>query len=347
MFRRDPSALALERVSALLGRDLTALRPLLRLAMAQGGLLAVSRAGSPLILPFGGVPETAAFELASVTKPFTAALAGALVQARRLDWEAPLRNLGGPLKPLPRSLTPHSLATHTAGLPMHPARTALTTFTSYHDPYGTLSVQAALASATRWANPRQAGRFLYSNLGMGVLALACAQAAGESLSAAGYERALRTWVTGPLGLQHTGLLPLAPVVTPAGWLGPGTLTSFGALAGAGGLFGTARDLLTFGEAHLGGRAGRHWTEVHRPAGLPATLTGVAPGWMVSGPARWHDGVARGTRSGLGFHPDRGVVVALLLRGGVPLWGARGAGPLLLQALLGVGRAAAPTLPRQG
>ncbi|MFC4638969.1 serine hydrolase domain-containing protein [Deinococcus hohokamensis] len=335
MFRRDPSADALKRASALLGRDLTHLQPLLRLAMARGGLLAVSQAGRRLAVPLGGVPEGGAFELASVTKSLTAALTSALVQAGHLDWTTPLRRLGGPLRALPRTLTARALATHTAGLPMHPARTALTTLTHYHDPYGSLSAGAALASAARWANARQAGRFVYSNLGMGVLALACAHVAGESLSAAGYDRALRTWVTGPLGLQQTGLLPQAPVVTPAGWLGPGTLTRFGPLVGAGGLFGTAADLLTFGEAHLSGRAGLHWTDVQRVPGLPPVLTGVAPGWMVSGTARWHDGVARGTRAGLGFDPEQGVVVALLLRGGVPLLGARGAGPLLLRALLGV------------
>lgn len=341
MFRRDPYATALERVSALLGRDLGALRPLLRLATARGGLLAVARGGQRLIVPFGGVPQTGTFELASVTKPFTAALSGALVGAGRLAWDAPLRTLGGPLRALPRALTPRALATHTAGLPLHPARTALTALTHYHDPYGSLSAGAALASAARWTNPRQAGRFAYSNLGVGVLALACAHAAGEPLSAAGYDRALRRWVTGPLGLRHTALWPQAPVVTPAGWLGPGSLTSFGPLAGAGGLFGTASDLLAFGEAHLSGQAGNHWTDVRRPAGLPAPLTGVAPGWMVSGAVRWHDGVARGTRTGLGFDPDREVTVALLLRGGAPLLGARGAGPLLLRALLGVTGSAGP------
>lgn len=338
MFRRDPFKHALGEASGLLGRDVRGVVGLTRGVFHRGGVLAVSRGGQRLVVVLGaagnGVTPDGVFELASVTKPFTAALAGALVRGGHLEWDTPMRGLGGPWRGFPAFVTPRALATHTAGLPTHPARAAMTTFTRFYDPYGGMTAAQALASARRWANRGQAGRFVYSNLGAGVLALAGAHAAGEALSAGGFGRALTRHVTGPLGLPGVGLSPAGAVVAPAGLLGSTSTTGFGPLAGAGGLFGTAADLLTFGEAHLDGRAGTHWQQVTHPAGRPAHVTGVAPGWMESRGALWHGGVARGTRAALGFAPDSGVVAALLVRGGTPVLGARGGVAWLLLTLLG-------------
>lgn len=218
-------------------------------------------------------------------------------------------------------------------MPAHPARAALTTLTRFQDPYGGMSARDAIASARRWASSRAAGRFTYSNLGAGVLALALACAAGEEPSAAGYGRALARYVTGPVGLGSVTLSPDAGrLVTPTTTLLGAGVTGFGPLAGAGGLFGAAADLLAFGAAHLDGRAGEHWRDVRRPPGLPAHVMGVAPGWFITGDIWWHDGVARGTRTALGFRPADGAVFTLLVRGGVPLMGRRGA---VVGAALGV------------
>ncbi len=319
----------------MLGQDLRAARPLLQAALRQGGLLGAARGERVALAGLGGVPAGGIFELASVTKPFTAALAAALVREGRLAWDLPLAVLGGPLRGFPPFVTVRALATHTAGLPPHPARAALTTFTRFQDPYGGMSAAAALASARRWANARLAGRFTYSNLGAGVLALALAHAAGEEPSAAGYGRALRRYVTGPLGLENVTLSPHpARLVTPAATLFGEGVTGFGPLVGAGGLFGTAADLLAFGQAHLEGRAGTDEQAVIRPPGLPPHLTGVAPGWFQTRGVWWHDGVARGTRTALGFRSADGAVLTLLVRGGLPLLGARGAVPGALLTVLG-------------
>jgi CubicO group peptidase (beta-lactamase class C family) len=334
MFRRDPVKLALARVSAVLGMDAGRLLGLTRSVFRRGGVLAVSRGEQEVTVSLGGVEPGGVFELASVTKSFTGALAGALVEAGRLDWEAPLAGLGGPFTRLPAHLTPLALSTHTAGLPMHPARASVTVFTRFHDPYGGMSAADVIASARRWARPTVPARFAYSNLGAGLLALALAHAAGEELSAAGYGRALRGWVTGPLGLD-VSLTPAGAVVRPAGPLGGAGMTGFGPLAGAGGLFGTAADLLRFGDSRLGAPP----TPLLRPAGLPRHIRGVAPGWMVSGPdgeAQWHDGLARGTRTALGLDLRTGAVVVLLARGTDSPLGVRGAVPALLLSLLGAG-----------
>ncbi len=349
MFRRDPVKVALAQASELLETDARPLLALTRAVFRRGGVLAVSRGGQRRVMPLGGVAAAGVFELASVSKPFTAALAGELVRAGRLDWDRPLATLGGAFRRLPAQLTPLALATHTAGLPMHPARAAVTVFTRFHDPYGGMSAADVIASARRWTRPASAPRFAYSNLGAGLLALALAGAADQEVSAAGFGRALEAWVTGPLGLG-VGLHPAGGVVRPSGVLGGATVTGFGPLAGAGGLFGAAADLLTFGEATLQGRP----PPVLHPAGLPPHLSGVAPGWLVSagpgGPVRWHDGLARGTRAGLGLHAGSGAVVALLVRGAAPALGVRGALPLLLLSLLGGGAPVqgpgAPQRPRR-
>ena len=330
MFRADRTKSALSRASAVLGWDARPLLGLTRAVFRRGGVLAVSRGGSSVILSLGGVAADGVFELASVSKPFTAALAGALVGTGRLVWDAPLSGLGGPFRGLPAQLTPRALATHTAGLPMHPARANLTVVTRFSDPYGGMTPRDVIASARRWARPSAAPRFVYSNLGMGLLGLAVAYAAGETADAGGFGRALERWVTGPLGLGVT-LEPPAPV-RPLGPLGEGALTRFGPLAGAGGLFGTAADLLTFGGAQLNGREA---PATRRPAGLPAGVSGVAPGWLLSGESRWHDGRAHGTRSGLGLDLSSGTVVAVLARGPGPWLPGRADVPTLLLALLGV------------
>ncbi|MBZ9714146.1 serine hydrolase domain-containing protein [Deinococcus multiflagellatus] len=320
---RDPARAALRASSEVLGHDLTGLRPLMRQVTARGGVVAVARGPARAVHAFGAVRPGQGFELASVSKPFTAALVSALQAAGHLDWDRPLAGLGGPLRGLPPFITPRALATHTAGLPMHPARVAVTTFTRFHDPYGGMDPAAVVASARRWARP--GGRFVYSNLGVGLLALAAAHAAGEAFSAAGYGRALARWVTGPLGLG-VGLQRPDQVTAPP--------TGFGPLAGAGGLFGAAEDLLTFAEAQWAGRSASAWSETVRPPGLPPALSGVAPGWFARGPLRWHDGAARATRTALGFNAQSGAVAAVLVRGGAPLLGPRGGVTQLVLGLLG-------------
>lgn len=335
MFRRDPLRVALLDLGEMLElreENLRAARPWLRVALRRGGVLGAARGGRVTVRGLGGVPERGVFELASVTKPFTAALAGALVREGQLDWDRPLSALRGPFRAFAPFVTPRALATHTAGLPPHPARTVMTVLTRFHDPYGGMSPGAALASARRWANRQSSGRFGYSNLGVGVLALALAHAAGEEVSPEGYGRALAWYVTGPLGLGSVTLNPdPRRVVTPtAGLLGQG-VTGFGPLTGAGGLFGTAADLLAFGTAQL---EGLHAQGRQRPPGLPPGVTGVAPGWFITGSIWWHDGVARGTRTALALRPSDGTVLTLLVRGGLPVTGRRGVVPGAVLTLLG-------------
>ncbi|AWN24658.1 serine hydrolase [Deinococcus irradiatisoli] len=312
------------------------LSAVLRQVLRPGGVVAASQGGVRLVRGLHQRP-TQSFEIASVTKPFTAALAFALAGEGRLELDGPLsRQLAG-FRGYAPHVTPRALLTHTAGLPLHPLRSVLGTLSDFHDPYGRFSAEGVLASGRRWSwlGRSQAGRLAYSNFGYGLLALALSEAAGEP-----YPAALRRWLLGPLELHHTDFAPRTPLALPRGLLGSGKVSGFGGLTGAGGLYSTADDLLTFGEAHLSG-ALRGWSTLHQPPGCPPGLLGVAGGWFVTRWRReavwWHDGVARGTRAALGFSPDTGRVAAVLVGSGVPLWGRRAGPSTVLSELLSPGR----------
>lgn len=336
MFRPDAaSQVARQLAQTFPDLDARRLGAVLRRVLRPGGVVAVSQGGVRLVLGLHQHPRRS-FEIASVTKPFTAALAFRLAGQGRLDLDRPLSGQLTRFRGYAPHVTARALLTHTAGLPLHPLRGALGSLQNFHDPYGRLSADAVLASGRRWSwlGRHQAGRLAYSNFGYGLLALALAEAAGQA-----YPAALQGGVLKPLHLPHTGFSPLTPLAAPHGLLGSGRISGFGGLLGAGGLYSTADDLLTFGEAHLGSQVSG-WASLSRPPGLPPDLLGVAGGWLVVRWQReqreavwWHDGVARGTRAALGFSPDTGRVAAVLVNSGVPLLGSR-AGPVgVLRELL--------------
>ena len=336
MFRPDAAAQTARQLAQKFpDLDARHLSAVLRRVVRPGGVVGVSQGGVRLVLALHQHPRRS-FEIASVTKPFTAALAFGLAGQRRLDLDLPLSGQLTAFRGYAPHVTARALLTHTAGLPLHPLRGALGSLQHFHDPYGRLSAEAVLASGRRWSwlGRSQAGRLSYSNFGYGLLALALAEAAGQAFPAA-----LRAQVLEPLQLHHTGFAPLTPLAAPHGLLGSGRVSGFGGLLGAGGLYSTADDLLGFAEAHLGsaGEAVRGWARLSRPPGLPTRLTGVAGGWFVGCGQReavwWHDGVARGTRAALGFSPDTGRAAAVLVNSGVPLLGARAGPAAVLEALL--------------
>lgn len=333
MFRADPASRAARQLAdAFSDLDARHLSAALRSSLRPGGVIGVAQAGRRQITGVHQAPHRS-FKVASVTKPFTAALAFRLAEHGALDLDTALSKQLRSFRGYAPHLSARALLTHTAGLPTHPLRAALGSVLDFHDPYGRLSPADVLASGRRWSwlTRNQAGRLSYSNFGYGLLALALAEAAGE-----GYPAALERWTLEPLNLAQTDFAPRTPLATPHGFLGSQRVSGFGGLIGAGGLYSTADDLLTFGEAHLNGQL-RGWEPLSRPPGCPSALLGVAGGWFVTRWQReavwWHDGVARGTRAALGFSPDTGRVAAVLVGSGVPLGGNRHGPAALLAELL--------------
>lgn len=322
MFRRaDPYAQAAQQLASVTQADPKALAGVLRQVVKPAGVVGVAWGGRRQVVGLN-VQEGASFELASVTKPFTAALVRRLAQGGRLDLTAPLSQQFASFRGYPPQVTAQALLTHTAGLPVHPLRSVLGQVRHFHDPYGDLSPAEVLASGRRWAWAAcsQAGKLSYSNLGYGLLALAAREAAGEP-----YFTALGRHILLPLGLNHTAETPRTPLALPHGLLGSQQTSGFGGLTGAGGLYSTAHDLLGFAGAHLQGQLSG-WETFDTPPALRPPLLGVARGWFVGKPDGagealwWHDGVARGTRSLLAFCPDTGAAACVLVGSGLPLGG---------------------------
>jgi CubicO group peptidase (beta-lactamase class C family) len=193
------------------------------------------------------VPMTAdtIFDLASITKLFTAAVTLQAAEDGLLDLDAPAAEH---LPELHRGITVRHLLTHTSGLP---AVRRLWTVSGGHRERAT----ALLASPTE-APPGV--RYEYSCVGYLVTGLLLERVLGTPLPQLVADR-----ITGPLGMADTGYRPDAATVhrvaatEDSAHVGRGVLRgevhdeaswSLGGTGGNAGLFGTAADLLRFAEA---------------------------------------------------------------------------------------------------
>ncbi|GAB2878333.1 serine hydrolase domain-containing protein [Streptomyces mayteni] len=189
------------------------------------------------------------FDLASLSKLFTATVVVRLVERGALDLDEPLsaRLPAFRGEPGPVVVTARRLLTHTAGLP------AWLDLGPYPDAEARLAAIAAL--------PRSPG-YRYSDLGLVVLGTLAERIAGRGL-----DQLVAELVTGPLGLADTRYNP------PAGWreriaatefqpwTGRGTVRGsvhdenaylLGGVAGHAGVFGTAWDVAVLAQTMLNG-----------------------------------------------------------------------------------------------
>ncbi len=203
------------------------------------------------------------FDLASITKVFTALLVHQQAEQGRIDLAAPVVDyLPGFAGPGRAGVTVAMLLAHTSGLPVGATVAGLPSLAAKR--------RAVLATPlVRGAVPGTV--FRYSSVGLMVAAQLVEKVTGKPL-----DQALRAGLTGPLGLRDTGFNPLT-------WLGArdraarlvatdarssrGLLRGvvhddvthlMGGITGSAGVFSTARDLAVVGQMLLdGGRyAGR-------------------------------------------------------------------------------------------
>jgi CubicO group peptidase (beta-lactamase class C family) len=322
------------RLQAIAGEVAAAARSELRLKGLVVGVL--SREGSHVAgagdTGRGAVPDgSTIFQIASVTKTFTSlALAIAVDRGevglddpvrRHLPggWEVPAR--GG------RDITLEHLATATSGLPrLPPGIEALPGFDA-RDPYAHLrlaDVQRALASTRLESTPGR--RFEYSNFGSGILGIALARARGTSYGALVQRR-----IAEPLGLRDTVLTRSAGQAarSAVGHDADGNAVPdwrLPALGGAGGLYGTADDMLRYLRAHIRQRpasmAGA-LSAVRRPRARVDRRTRIGLAWfrqqLPDGTAiAWHNGAVAGHASFVGFAHAAGLGVAVLANTGTPV-----------------------------
>ena len=141
-----------------------------------------------------GTPFTAdtLFDIASISKPFTAAAVLRLEMKGKLKVEDKISRFFPDAPPDKAGITLHQLLTHTAGFPE-----------TIGPEYETLARKAFLRRifATRLIHP-PGERFLYSNAGYSLLA-----AVVEVVSGRPFGEVLRGEVFLPAGMRHTGFLP--------------------------------------------------------------------------------------------------------------------------------------------
>jgi CubicO group peptidase (beta-lactamase class C family) len=192
------------------------------------------------------------FDLASITKVYTT-----LLVLQHMDPAAPviqyLPEFDGPGK---ATITVSMLLAHTGGLPVGAKVTGLST---------PAERRAAVLTTPLIAGAVPGTVFRYSSVGLMVLGQAVERITGQPL-----DQALRSGVTGPLGLRDTGFTPLQwlgatdratrLVATDArssrgllrGVVHDDVANILGGVAGHAGLFGTAKDVAVIGQLLLNG-----------------------------------------------------------------------------------------------
>jgi D-alanyl-D-alanine-carboxypeptidase/D-alanyl-D-alanine-endopeptidase len=288
-------------------------------------------------------PEDWIFEIASITKVFTAILLCLLVEEGKIDPQAPVSDMSDVLKDVPSWITPERLASHTSGLPdfFMPLWKALLR-QQPDGPYAAFSRADLLAwMCHRRGRPGPSKHcHAYSNLGVGLLGEAMA-----IMEEKPFAELLCEKVTRPMRLNDTAdrldsdqQIRFAAPKTPNGkptapWL-------FQSLAAAGCLRSSARDLGRFAKTVIGAldspetaldRAIRRSTLPILgldPKGsmtptaqcfgwLHVTIDNRAPGFL------FHNGGTAGSSCALYVSPDTNAAFAILSNNGVAgnLWGS--------------------------
>lgn len=178
------------------------------------------------------------FDLASLTKLFTAAVAARMAAAGELDLDAPISSWSNlKFHPTQRALTARSLLTHVSGLPAE--------WVERDSRESTIS--SLLDTPT---NPENHGELVYACTGYSLFALALEEWTGKSIG-----DWINKLVTKPLGLTNTTYRPdksesIAVSCTPeqdipAGIVHDPRARALDGISGNAGLFGNSKDLLKF------------------------------------------------------------------------------------------------------
>lgn len=321
-----------------------ALRPLLLDAIAAGttpgAQLAVSPGdGSVWGIAVGGldyeggraVSADTAYDLASVTKPFTALAAVRLAAAGRLSLDETLGALWpGRFRAHLAALTLDALLSHRAGLPAWiDAHSGVAL-----DDCGSAGARSRVLDAIDAVGVGDAGAAVYSDLGYVLAGEAMAHREGLAIDAI-----VRREVISPLGLSAAHVRGVGapwrdPSVAPTercpwrrrvvqGEVHDENAYALGGVAGHAGLFGTAATLASLGRRCLDALRGRSdWVSQGAMAAMIASRAGGSHrlGWDGVTPGASSSGSHFGPRSfgHLGFtgtslwcDPDRDLAVALV------------------------------------
>ncbi len=290
--------------------------PAMVLVMVDDGKVQVAGFGK---LANGLAPDAdTVFEIGSVTKTFTALVLAQGVLAQRWTLSTPVANLVPDYKIPSRDGKPITLgllAEQFSGLPRLPGNLQPADLGNPYADYGRGQLKAFLAS---YSLPRDPGAaYEYSNLGFGLLGEALAQH-----SQLDYDALVRRDVLAPLGMHSTGVA-LTTSLRERLAVGhdeegqPARHWQFGALAGAGALVSTGRDMSRYLQANMGvlqTPLAAAMRLAHEARGDIGGADRIGLAWMTrhtaDGDVVWHNGETGGYSSFIGFTSDgqRGVVI---------------------------------------
>jgi CubicO group peptidase (beta-lactamase class C family) len=264
------------------------------------------------------------FEIGSISKTFTATMLGIAIGQGKLKLDDPVN------KYLPDSIpslqyngkivTIRTLSNHTSGIPRMPENFQQTV-TNAKDPYVGYSMQDLYSFLHGLKLGREPGsEFEYSNVAVGLLGTILQKLYGKN-----YEGLLLSLIANPLGMTDTrvNILPADSVHFASGYddngvyNGPWNLSAV--FAGAGAIRSTARDMLKYAAAEMGG------------VGVPSPLekamqltqvvtfengnTKIGLGWLYlrsgDNDILFHNGGTGGYRSYLGIDRQKKIAVVLL------------------------------------
>lgn len=234
------------------------------------------------------VEPSTIYDIASLTKMFTATAALRLYEAGRLDLDAPVCACLPSFRA--HHVTIRHLLTHTSGLDLRLS----TLCRSGRDALLTAVYNALLAHPP-------GSRVAYTNINSLLLGEIVATVSGQPL-----DRAIDALVCRPLGLRHTGFRPdatlltrIAPTEFDEAWRGclvhgivhDESAYTLGGVAGHAGLFSTAGDLWTFCRAWLPPMRDHADPRLLRPETIALATRNHTPGlaqacglgWMIDRP----------------------------------------------------------------
>ena len=271
-----------------------------------------------------GVDGKTLFEIASLTKVFTALLLSDMVRHGEVELDDPIAKFLPVGMKLPerggRAITLRDLATHTSGLPRLPTNFAPR---DPSNPYADYTVEELYEFLSSYELTRDIGaEYQYSNLGMGLLGHVLARRVGTD-----YESLVVARIARPLGLDATRITLSSPLKARLAsghseQLEPVPLWEDTTLAGAGSLFSSVDDLLAFLEASFADETPIAVDTIaalaaHRPTGYPDLEIGL--GWHISrrqgGELIWHNGGTAGFSSYMGYVPAARVGIVVLANSG--------------------------------
>jgi CubicO group peptidase (beta-lactamase class C family) len=314
----------------------------LKQPQVRGVVVGVYKDGKSFIKGYGTisgaadstVPDGATvFQIASVSKVFTATLLQILCDEGVVNMDATLDELLGrsmPLSPTVQQVTLRQLATHTSGFPRIPqslgekATEAAKDDDPLLDPYSHLGPQYIFDYLATAEGKKDAGRFEYSNYGMGLLGHVLEKVTGKD-----YESMVKERILAPLGMKGTGVtlsssmqMHLAQGHTAKG--SPTPIWHFAALAGAGALNSNVQDVLKFIQANVddGKLLSRPFEKMQQPQF--SGDTGI--GWMQptfidkflgNEQVVWHNGMVGGYASYLSIDAKTKTGVVILANKALP------------------------------